>query len=52
MYVFKDSLTIFLMIRQIYLYIIKIPLRLFSNQKGLNSDAKNIENSDPCQASK
>ena len=40
------------MIRQIYLYMIKIPLRLFLNQEGLNSDAKNIENSDPYQASK
>ena len=35
----------------IYIYIIKIPLRLFLNQEGLNSDAKNIENSDPYQAS-
>ena len=32
--------------------LIKIPLRLFLNHEGLNSDAKNIENSDPYQASK
>ena len=32
--------------------LIKIPLRLFLNYEGLDSDAKNIENSDPYQASK
>ena len=49
MYVFKGSLTAepygFFShdTADLHIYIIKIPLRLFLNQEGLNSDAKTLK---------